>query len=451
MKKIAFYVTIFILIGLLVGCDSVSTTPLNNSNATTSRETSISPTEMIKTSIEPSATDTGVSKTALPIPPTLTSTIVPPISGSQDVSNNCLTVMDQIPINGNLNGAIVLSNASNKQAFLLELPNGIQNSLLQRHNQEPIWFAVSPDGAWLAYSLESKIESENTQRTLLIVSANGQQLQQIPVNGYWEFEWLNNQTLLMRPDKWDAEELLSTTLLNPFTGQWDDLSVQLPDVFFGQPLYGWGIYVYSHNVISPDLNYVLYPQTGNGYENFPVALWDISAEKTVGQFPNLDFYGRWPRWSPDGQRVSIIMDTRKSEQENFMDEIFALSKDGQLEQLTFFSNSFTSTVITGYSWSPDSRRIAFWINNDKKNPTSNPGSKLGVLDIQTGHVTNYCNLGNHIGFGQPIWSPDGTQVLITISDANNSDFYSTILVDLKNNWAGLLAKNLTPHGWMLTP
>jgi hypothetical protein len=51
----------------------------------------------------------------------------------------------------------------------------------------------------------------------------------------------------------------------------------------------------------------------------------------------------------------------------------------------------------------------------------------------------------------PIWSPDGTQLLVEASDIYVENQYWVVLVDIVHGWAAKIAENLTPVGWMVSP
>jgi len=80
---------------------------------------------------------------------------------------------------------------------------------------------------------------------------------------------------------------------------------------------------------------------------------------------------------------------------------------------------------------------------------------LAILDIATKKTTDYClstdpyaTNGRFVqSLSAPLWSPDGSKILIEHRTANTA--YYVVLVDVQKNIAFQFAQNMFPFGWMI--
>ena len=183
----------------------------------------------------------------------------------------------------------------------------------------------------------------------------------------------------------------------------------------------------------------------------------ISQLQVVGELQAI------PRWSSDGNRFAVAPSLLSRGGDSYPSyEIFSVTQDGIVSQLTHLSDYYPWVYIADLSWSSDNRYIAFWysywVDGENQPYFDTLGDRyLGVVDIQTGKTTSYCihgELNAEIGirkFQPPLWSPDSKQLVIQSQVGDDFLNFQTILIDVQENRAYHIADNLEPVGWMISP
>jgi len=188
-------------------------------------------------------------------------------------------------------------------------------------------------------------------------------------------------------DAFSESKLFVYTLEGPDTGTFRDL--------------GYG----STPSWSPDdrqIAFTLLPGNPGGHES---GLWlmdaDGSNRRRIGDVT-------WPRWSPDGKRLSCHGSRSDGGQS------LVLVDPVSLESRALFESSEWSLVGFGSSWSSDGQRIAFVGEFDGKTHVATidvDGSPNSIRILYTNE-----NRSQYL-FGPPSWSRDGRQLLFSIQDA----------------------------------
>jgi Tol biopolymer transport system component len=156
-----------------------------------------------------------------------------------------------------------------------------------------------------------------------------------------------------------------------------------------------------------------------------------------------------PRWSADGEKIAIATDFL--EKDKTPGELYEIDRDGTTKRLTNFSEKYPGFYIRDLSWSPDGSKIAFWLQTGE-NPMDVGDEHLAIYDATNEKVTEYCIYGDSVSFHSqsrvpaPIWSPDGTQVLV--QNLYSENLSKVFLLDIDQNRVVEIAKNKKPIGWL---
>jgi len=209
--------------------------------------------------------------------------------------------------------------------------------------------------------------------------------------------WLDNERLII-----DTEQYGTLLLVNPFTGEQQTLADELPDLYpyeLNKTNFPWYSVVYS-----PDLKRVAYyseHEDSNGYF-LGYVLYDLNSKQIL-----------WKKASPNNLTLSpdgeiFTLATAGTIGNN---QLYLFNRSGQLK--TVLDKSLPHKPGGQFSWSPDSRYIAFW-----------NAESLMIYDRQMDWVFDTCISSNRGGY--PLWSPDSKQMTIVYVSE-----YSTqsILVD----------------------
>jgi hypothetical protein len=124
-------------------------------------------------------------------------------------------------------------------------------------------------------------------------------------------------------------------------------------------------------------------------------------------------------WSPDGQYLAVAGEI------NFKPNgVWIYNRQGKLVQRLVVPRRKDYTVAVAFSWSPNSRYMAFHVVN----PVSEKDLKgtIYVLDILNGSVIDLCQHSS----GALYWSPDSRFIAFEDEPFADIGFYSRSLIDL---------------------
>lgn len=423
--KIIFISLLFFLGSNLVGCTQV-VNPTQSDLPSMAAE--LTETEQVISTSTSSYTTTPLPVTETP-QPTATSTIPPKVKFHE----HCLEILPEVPNKAELTGQAILKSSTEYSVSILDFSLGSQFPFPIPANHWVGGFDVSPDRQKLSY-VKSRINDrrETLEQWLVIQDTAGNVLveKHYPANTLETMYWLDNERLVLG---FFAEP----HILNPFTG-WD---YSLSDWYAQSPGGAtldrmiWDVW----GVFDSQLSRLLYLQ-----DDETLLLWDVDNQRVLATLdPRIPSYlpMDMPKWSLDNAQIVFAFPAENASEKN-QEELFSLSREGQLTQLTHLTDYFQIVEIGNFEWSPDNRYIAFMFTGQDM------VEQLAVYDFATGEVRSYCNLSGITGFNtKPIWSPSGDQFMFMRLEADQES-YSTILVDITRDYAALLAEDYVPAAWM---
>jgi len=458
-RKGLYVLTFLVLTGVgIVSCVGVSNSDLTRSprghpEPTAQPSVTLS-TEEAAVSTTSSASTAPPASTGILTPTTPAGTATPTALPATGLTIQCLDVAASLTSDQSHSGVIVLRDLSTEQLLALEAAQPPATIGAQGSDRlfDP---TVSPQGRFLAYRrVKYDTQGDIVARDLEIVDADGAVRASLPWQKDWAgFHWLDEERLVIlvaSTNLLERESSLSYLVVFPFTGQQEPITATPPDVYDIDPVpywNGWGPQVYE-----PTLTRVAYLQVVEGIE-WAYALWDRQSAQTLVSFRTFD-PERQPVWSP-GATQFVLAGNPIENRAWLKFELYAFDRAGGMRKLTNLTAHYPNTYIQSYSWSPDERYIAFWLNTDLQ-PDQDQyfgQQSLAVLDTQTLQVTNYCLPGDFstsraVLVPAPIWSPDSRQLLV--ENRYSEQASRVLLVDLVRNFAAQIADNAEPVGWMVS-
>lgn len=413
----------------------------------------------IQTPATPSTTPIISTQT---ITPTETANVIQPTEASS-LLDNCVAIeSNHLTIPMSL-GEIILSGIENIGNNLVRYTaykiNMATNEKLEfsQPGENILELSITPDGKWMAYE---KYDVNNEKGYLIVTDPSGEKQLNIPWESEWIYisSWLDNNRLLIgtyvttNNESPEVNQSQNFQVFNPFTKERRILQPKLTDIFEAQGFSG-----ITGRGYNQELDRVVYLKGDKAFlDPLHYILWDMNQKRSLADFEVVIQPTAFPSWSPDGSKFALAASIKKDILQSWPAyELYSVSQDGQVIQLTNLTNYYPWVYIDDYSWSPDGKYIAFWFSWWAE---ENPGWELqaerylAVTNIEDGTVTNYCIPGQPEQNGRmsvPVWSPNGKQLVIkSISSDGGS---AVVLFDLKKQLAVKIDENLKPEGWMVAP
>ena len=480
MIKLRLILMFFVMILIAVSCTNtkLSSTPILNNNVIASPSQSpITPliTGLPLTVTPIPSTKTELAKAFTPIPPTktiLASTITPtlkplsmnatatltPVSSvdpNTKMKVNCVKESSTLADNKDLEGAILFS-AGNDNYLFIDPKTSEQTTFIQG---ESVYgsVAISPSHKNMYYEKLTKSGGKST--LMSVVASMDGVITTFPYKQEWMFAWwLNNDRLISETQYQEPHN--SVTIIDPVSGEELEMTLNLPDPYFAYtPQDSYLLPV----DMDPTMTRVIYFDDGGIGR---LILWNISTQEMLAwlPYPVPDTPGLPPgggpdsSWSLDGSQFVTTSPVRYSDTASTIpsaEELFSISRDGQVKQLTHFSAVYGFVRIYRYQQSPDGRYIAFWlqVDEDKEKSSNDVSQRLVVLDTVTEDVIDYCISisGQNIIRSSPVWSPNSHQLVANYESDNGE--WPTILLDIVHNFVKPITDNIAlyPLGWMVNP
>lgn len=259
--------------------------------------------------------------------------------------------------------------------------------------------------------------------------------------------WVNDNTIAFSQN--GEVQPLGYAMINLEKREVQILNPSYPQIF-SWGTWRWGSW--NRTIYNGSLKFVVYPAIWNE-EQWAYVLWDIEENKIVSTM-NAGF-GSYPaKWAPDGKKYVGPVGLSK---------ISMMDINGKMDILVDLKNVYPGEFIEiqDYTWSPDSKRIAFFLDhtvNQKRSANETPKrylvENLYVVSSETQELIDLGEFGvKDIRYMQnlwhssvPIWSPDGSYFLIEDRlDENESEL---VIIDIETGARYMIGKNLSPIDWL---
>ncbi|MBI5351759.1 MAG: hypothetical protein HZB50_03890 [Chloroflexi bacterium] len=368
------------------------------------------------------------------------------------VENRCLKTVPIEKISPDLKGILLGYSIGDRSASFFFNPSSNDRTELQLGPDiAPFDFIVSPDKKSVALSIITTTPPAQTIK-LLIVNSAGVTQKEFAWKSDWGriASWPDNQHILIA-----KQADLQSSIYNPETiilldvnsGEDHEIDSTYPDL--NQVNYvNWNLINY---IYSPDFTRVLYPlsKVNPGYVNY-VALWDMVNKQILATLPVELSATSLPKWSPEGTQVLITGLVSKVGEKSSTwpgQELFTIDTNGNINQLTHFTDYYPGHItINHYSWSPDGKSIAFWLQIGRLQVP-----QLVVLNIDSGKVINYCISGlPYNKTAKPVWSPAGNYLVVDYQKSEN-DVFQSLLINVTQETIAPIADNIHVIDWLVSP
>ncbi len=377
-------------------------------------------------------------------------------------------ITDTFPSFVTRTGVLVANTEDNEGAWLMGMKKGDMFIQLpwyetDRQENEHIYdLDVSPDHTKLLYFHSILGNTKDLLTEIRVVTANGNQIWSQTIKSGEAWQWFDNERLYDWKINNDGTPIIS--LWNYLTGEKQQMKANYhgyADILTGK-IFIWWINPFAR--YDATMSRVVYPACDpdciNGY---PIILREVNTGKTLVRIVTYDVFGLGPIWLPDNSGFIMAANITIPDPSKQANEIYLISRDGNVKQLTHFTDYYGHVEINPYySLSPDGRFLAFWI---KAQSGPSDISQFAVINIGSEKVTNYClpsetfrndlaaeDKGYITKYGDtPIWSPDSSQLFVVGRDPQDRSIRWTVLVDLKNNIATKLGEDGEAVGWMVSP
>ncbi len=350
---------------------------------------------------------------------------------------SCLEVLPYNPQTHPLPGKLILKGSG--MTYSIDMESGVKSTFFADKNIGGGNFTVSPNGEWIAYV--QYIKGEPGNELLRIASFTGKESLTYSIN-YDEWQdiayWLNDNTLVLWNHAVFSGDLLdSIVLFNPFTNEKELMPNNYPNMLYDG--YTWGKVWPSVTFYSPTLEQVIYlkePPKSSEFYTPDFILWDRTKGQVVTEIKEFGLTFVYPQWDLAGNNLVFVKSSPDNDFEK--DEIYSLTTDGVLKQLTRLSDLYTKVFISSLQRSPDGKFVAFHLREGGN-------YHLMILNISSLQLTDYCLKP---GLFMPFyWSQDSRYVAFA-QELATADDTQTVVLDIQEGAAFVVDPDSQPQGWM---
>ena len=349
-----------------------------------------------------------------------------------DVTAQCISVVKSFPSSVRASGKLVMDGS---QSYLLDLSTQTKQRIpLNLLGIKDIVsnIKISPDGAKFVF-LESHYDEQGgsflDDHLELVQGGVQQEITSWRADFGTLLRWFGNNWLLFAPENSSNGTIL---LFNPVDGTTKKVIGTFPNMATLPPLPAW--YQGSDPLPIYDASLSLAVYLGQEQE-MQFVLWDVKS-KTALWKKSISDPGIQPQWSPVGDGFVFAVPN------SHVFDFYHVDRGGHEDQLTNLGVSYQFVYMGAFNWSPDGKKIAFWL--DLHNDPSAFHPTLAVFDLDQREIIDTC-LG--IGGRTPVWSPDGKQIAVEIQPTDSSQTVA-LVVDLASRSAVQLDEQVHPLGWI---
>lgn len=298
-----------------------------------------------------------------------------------------------------MDGLLVYS-ASN-EIFLLD--SGGTSHLMQEHVFSP---SLSPNGRFLVFERFLS----NAFPTLEVYDIEAGKTSSFKWGDLWHslIGWANNEDILINLTK--RGHLVNPMVsFNPFLHTKTEFSFDSLPVWNLHILYDWGPFGLSYAVLSPDLEKLIFPSFARDHESEgAVILWDLPSNSELA-YVSMDrvLFGNMPSWKADSSAFvvnrSLANKAPLTPGDPTDQELFLVSLNGEIVQLTSFTQFFSDVIIGNYSWSPNGEFVAVWIKTNETGLGTYDKEQLVITNVDSGQIVDTCLQSSAYQTAAPVW------------------------------------------------
>ncbi|NSW52154.1 MAG: hypothetical protein HPY85_06595 [Anaerolineae bacterium] len=346
-----------------------------------------------------------------------------------DYPGQFLNIYEHGQIPEKFKGILLLNNVNNNSAVTIELSGDVQYPIVSESDTSIKWNAISPNNDKVFFT---KRVTEATFVSGIMTFNEGEPITQFELTDCMFFlGWLDKNHVLCFDDVYSK--------VNASTGEKSTFSLELPNT--AVPI-GVAADYYSP-VVSPDLSRVVYLSEPS-YAGANIVLWDIQQNLLIQTFSSTgNPYGGKPEWSHSGDTFVFTLMEYMPEQNVVRENLYVVDRNGAMIQLLDLDGLISCSqniLIDDYHWSPDDKKIAFWLscmNGDISN------NRLAIMNVSKNEINLYAL--DYFIPSFPVWSPDGNAMVVS---SWMNDHITTLIIDLITNNAYKITENTVPIGWM---
>jgi len=313
---------------------------------------------------------------------------------------------------------------------------------------------VSPDGAWVAYTLNTKdLKNDRSETRVWVVPTAGGEPIPMTAKGSsaWRPRWSPDGKYLAFLSDRNAKDGVQVFRLDMRGGE----GVQLTDVKQGVEAYEWSPDGKRLVLLIRDpepetkvpgpwvIDRLHFKEDYAGYLNrlrSHLYVFDMET-KVILQITSGDYDDYDPAWSPDGSLIAFTSNRTEEPDANYNTDIWLVKPNiphDQQEPIRVTTNPWTDDSPT---WHPDGERIAYLTTYTDRTdiPADYLQTKVAIIRIGEDKPVLLTTEALDRKAWDPIFSPDGSQIYFMLEDDGQVQLAAVSVAD------GELSRLITGH------